>query len=241
MTKQDNARILVVEDDDDVAFAIQKSLFLSGYSATISLDRKYILKMVKTGEIDMIILDLGLPDDDGISIAAEVRAFSKVPILMLTGRTGIRDRIAGLDVGADDYMVKPFDVDELAARMRAVLRRADNDKSAMTRDQTTTILLGDVTLDLDARNLKGPLGTEKITGLESRLLATLYNSAGPVSRTTIYLALFHREWDSFDRSLDVHISNIRRKLRTVTASQIVISNIRGKGYKLVLPIVFDRQ
>lgn len=231
-TKQENAgSVLIVEDDEDVRESVKGYLELAGFSTDSHLDRSLILKAVKHDETDLIILDLGLPDDDGISIAAEIRALSDVPILMLTGRTSIRDRVTGFDAGADDYLVKPFHFDELMGRIRALLRRNRLVVNAQSRD-SGSIHIENLTFDMSSRILKGPKVDEKLTDIESKLLFQLCNSETYISREVMYLTLFQKEWDTFDRRLDVHISHLRRKLSKVSDDAIKIDNLRGKGYKL---------
>jgi DNA-binding response OmpR family regulator len=224
--------ILVVEDDDVVRESIMASLRLGGFSVRDCLERGEIIANVLSGSCAAMVLDIGLPGDDGVSIATEIRLHSNIPIIMLTGRAGIRDRVLGLEAGADDYLVKPFAEAELLARVRALLRRGSISIDDLQRPVEVMAQLGDARLDLSTRALVGPIGQEHLTERELRLIMALCRSLGPLSRQLTYRSLFQREWDAFDRSLDVHISNLRRKLKSVSQTPVVIANLRGEGYEL---------
>jgi DNA-binding response OmpR family regulator len=227
--------ILVVEDDHDVRDSILRALRLGGFRTRDCLGRDEIMREIVAGECAAIVLDLGLPGDDGVSIAIDIRACSAIPIIMLTGRAGIHERVRGLDAGADDYLVKPFARDELVARLRALLRRAPRPDERDKRAIAVSVQIGDARLVLASRLLEGPRGSERLTEREIELLVALCRSDGLLSRQLAYQVLFQRSWDPLDRKLDVHMSNLRRKLEAVTHQKGIISTKRGEGYDLRAP------
>jgi DNA-binding response OmpR family regulator len=227
--------ILVVEDDDFTRDSIVRSLHAGGFRTQCCLQRADILAEIAEGSCAALLLDLGLPGDDGVSIATEVRAGFGIPILMLTGRVGIHERVRGLEAGADDYLLKPFARDELVARLRAALRRAAMPPAADRLRIEVAAQIGDARLVLATRALTGPLGAQRLTEREARLLVALCHSGGPLSRPKSYRVLFQRDWDPLDRSLDVHVSNLRRKLQAVSTHPGIVATLRGQGYELRVP------
>lgn len=222
--------IMVIEDEPHVQELVVKTLRQAGFRAEPALSRGEIFNLLDTSSCAAIVLDLGLPGDDGISIAHAVRKRSDIPILMLTGRAGIHARVAGLEAGADDYLIKPFAPEELVARLRAILRRAL--KPASTERPALAIHLGSARLDLASGEVHGPRGHARLTSREANLLLALSRSDGPLSREATYREVFQRDWDPGDRSLDVHIANLRRKLEKACVEPTVIAAVRGSGYEL---------
>jgi two-component system, OmpR family, response regulator CpxR len=171
-----------------------------------------------------VILDVMLPLLDGFKVLHQLRRTSLVPVIMLTARTHERDRIAGLDAGADDYLMKPFGPDELLARIHAVLRRA-----GQLRFREDAIHAADIDLDLQARKVLVAHEQVELTSIEFDILSLLMRSAGRIlSRDEIAAALYQRDATSFERSLDVHICHLRKKLER--SSQTQIQTVRGTGY-----------
>lgn len=231
--------ILVVEDDPGIRASIVRCLRLYGYEACIAATRDEIFAQIGTGACEAVILDLGLPDDDGVDIARALRQRSAIPILMLTGRAGIHERVVGLEAGADDYIVKPFAGEELVARLRAVLRRAPRGPVAPPRPRVLRV--GDVRITFDAREISGPRGVQRLTEQEARLLRAMADSDGPLGRAAAYRFVFQRDWEPTDRALDVHVANLRRKLRLAGGKADTIVTLRGQGYLLqgAVPILSD--
>ena len=229
--------ILVVEDEPRAQDLILRSLREAGFRGMVAITRAETLGLLAEETIIAIILDLGLPGDDGLSILREVRRTYQVPVLILTGRAGIRERVSGLEAGADDYLVKPFAPEELVARLRAILRRT---QSSQARDTVETCLtLGAARVDLRSRFATGH-GTEvRLTERELRILVELARAGGPMPRPGLYRAVLGRDWDALDRSLDVHVSHLRQKLRKVTGEDNAIASIRSEGYELRLPVRFE--
>ena len=232
--------VLVVEDEPHTQDLVARRLRQSGYTVLTAVTRAEVLAQVDQGRCGAIVLDLGLPGDDGIAIARAVREISDVPILMLTGRAGLHSRLEGLDAGADDYLIKPFAPDELEARLRAILRRARGPASAAIDPQGPVqgLALGDAVLDCAGGQLTGPSGSAQLTAREVRLLMALARSAGPLSREAVSREIYQRTWDPMDRSLDVHMANLRRKFGAVLGERPVIGTVRGEGYELRVPARF---
>jgi DNA-binding response OmpR family regulator len=231
--------ILVVEDNPVVVELVSRTLRLSGYHVKVVATRALVLEQLAGGDCAAIVLDLGLPGDDGIQIARVVRERSNVPILMLTGRAGIHERVAGLEAGADDYLVKPFAPEELIARLRAVLRRMSKPRTEGEQLRELALRLGGTRVDLATGEARGPSGSARLTGHELRLLRALGRTDGPLGRAAAYREIFKREWDPQDRSLDVHVANLRRKLEAVSAAGGLICTVRGEGYELRSPCVVE--
>ena len=231
--------ILVVEDEPVILERIANRIRQAGYGVETALTRIDIMAALDAGRIGAIVLDLGLPGDDGIAIARAVRERSDVPILMLTGRAGVRSRVEGLEAGADDYLVKPFAPEELEARLRAMLRRAS--VAAPPAPKARTLVVGSARLDCANGVIIGPRGQAHLTSREVGLLLALSRSTGPLARKAAYREIFGREWDPTDRSLDVHIANLRRKLESACSEQAIIGTVRGAGYELQLPFSVESE
>lgn len=229
----DGSFVLVVEDEPAIQAMIARALRQHAFQPRAALGRDEILALAGDASCAAVLLDLGLPDDDGIDIARALRERSDVPILMLTGRAAIRERVNGLEAGADDYIVKPFDADELVARLRAVLRRKP--RTERRRARAVAIVLGAGRLDLATREFAGPSGRERLTEQEARLLRAMVDNDGPLARASAYGLVFGRSWEPTDRSLDVHVANLRRKLRAALAGEDPIATLRGQGYALRAP------
>ena len=229
--------VLVVEDEPVVRELVVRTLRQTGFRPEAVITRKEILERVDAGTCAALVLDLGLPGDDGVSIAKAVRERSEIPILMLTGRAGIHARVAGLEAGADDYLIKPFAPEELVARLRAILRRGLRAGAATA--PARAVRLGAARLDLASGDLSGPRGVAHVTARESRLLLALCRSVGPRSREATYREVFQRAWDPVDRSLDVHVANLRRKLESVCDEPQVIATVRGEGYELCVAATIE--
>lgn len=219
-------RILIVEDEKDLASAIAKGLRKKGYAADIVYDGEEALFMTDVNDYDLVILDLNLPKVDGIEVCRNIRASgSPTGILMLTARSGLDDRIKGLDYGADDYLVKPFHFPELLARVRAVLRRKGEHRDTILR-------CGDLVIDPNI--LKGYFRDSEInlTLKEFSILEYLMRNVGRiVSQEELFGHVWSEDANMLTQSIKVHINNIRKKLNAVGARDI-LSTVRGRGYML---------
>jgi DNA-binding response OmpR family regulator len=216
---------LLVIDDDKELCAMMKEFFVGGgHRIEAGHDGQAGLAAALKGSFDLVILDVMLPKLDGYAVLKELRQRSDLPVIMLTSRTQRRDRIHGLDAGADDYLSKPFDPDELLARIRAVLRRTAGDE----RPVSTRLAVGEVEIDASTRQVWARGAAVELTAIEFDLLALLMRRAGKiVTREEISLSVLKREAEPYDRVLDVHVSRIRKKLES---GRNLIRTIRGAGY-----------
>jgi len=222
-------RVLVVEDERKLARLLMEYLSAAGYDASSVADGALAVPEVRTLTPDLIILDLNLPGKDGIAICKEVRAFAHTPIIMLTARVDEIDRLLGLEMGADDYICKPFSPREVVARVRAVLRRSTG--SCGSYACATRIII-------DASRYEAVLDGKvlDLTALELRLLQTLSSQPGRIfSRDQLLDRLYDDRRVVLDRTVDSHIKNLRRKLGRIAPGEELIRSIYGLGYKLELP------
>jgi len=215
--------VLVVEDDREIAGALRRSLRLEGYDVRISEDGEQALTESGVFEPDLVVLDLGLPGLDGIEVCKQLRENGDVPVLMLTARDGTVDRVAGLDSGADDYLVKPFDREELLARLRALLRRRPPRGSAF-------LTVGDLRLNPDTREVLRGERAIQLTAREFELLEYLMrNERLVVSRQALLDDVWGYDAFAETNTVDVFISNLRRKLEE-GGEERILHTIRGAGY-----------
>lgn len=225
-------RILVVDDDPDLRALLAEYLGRNGLDVVAAADGKEMRQSIATASPDAIVLDLMLPGEDGLSLARELRTNSTVPILMLSARGEEIDRIVGLEVGADDYLAKPFSPRELLARLRALLRRSHAaPPSSHTPERTDLRSFGPFTLDLAAHRLLR-LGHEvHLTGAEFDLLRVLVERPNRVlTRDELIDQLKGFERDPFDRSIDIRVTRLRRKIEDDPSTPHYIRTIRGEGY-----------
>jgi DNA-binding response OmpR family regulator len=219
------ARVLVVEDDDEIAQVLQRSLRLEGYEVRIASDGEQALAMHAEYVPDVLVLDLGLPKVDGIDVARKVRAADDVPILMLTARDAVEARVAGLDSGADDYLVKPFERQELLARLRALLRRRPPRGSA-------SLVVGDLSLNPDTHEVTRSDRVVELTQREFELLEYLMrNERIVVPRQRLLEEVWGYDPFATTNTIEVFVSNLRRKLEAGGESRL-LHTIRGAGYVL---------
>jgi two-component system, OmpR family, response regulator MprA len=219
------SRVLIAEDDRSVRQALDRVMRLEGYDVVLVNDGVAALEAVETGDFDVIVLDVMMPLLDGLSVCRSLRQRKiRTPVLMLTARHEVRDRVAGLDAGADDYLVKPFAVDELLARVRALLRRTTSDEDEQA------LVLGDLVLDRRSRRVVRGDEELDLTKTEFDLLELLLAHAGAVlSRDKIYELIWGYDFETSSKSLDVYIGYLRRKTEADGRSRLV-HTIRGVGY-----------
>ncbi len=226
-------RVLLIDDDARLAEMLGGYLRARGYQADSCGDGEAGLQTLRRTEYDAVVLDIMLPGIDGLEVCRRVRAFSQVPILMLPARGDDMDRIVGLELGADDYLPKPFNPRELLARLAAVLRR--------TRGETKpadVLRFGNLEIDRAAREVRVKGQRRDMTGRQFDLLMLLAQRAGRVqSRDQLMDALKGEEWDNVDRSIDVHISRIRQAIEDDPKQPRFVQTVRGAGYVLTPPVV----
>lgn len=228
----DRTHILVVEDDPEIRNLLRDYLARQGFRVDTA-DGGAALDRFRTsfGDPDLIVLDVMLPGEDGLSICRRVRAASRVPILMLTARGEDIDRIVGLEIGADDYMAKPFNPRELVARIRAILRRNEPQPIARRR-----LALADLVIDLDARSVvHGADGPLELTSADFDLLECFVTRPGRVlSRDQLMDWTRGRRAEALDRTIDVQVSRLRKKIET--GAEPLIKTVRNSGYVLSQPV-----
>lgn len=227
--------ILVVEDDREIGELVQGLLNREGFAAHHVVSGADMDGLFETHAVDLVILDLMLPGEDGLSICRRLRAAGDLPILMLTAKGDDIDRIVGLELGADDYMAKPFNPRELLARVRAVLRRTA--PAARGTPAGQRLRFAEYVFDLDARRLFRD-GTEiDLSAGDFDLLAALVHNPNKVlSRDRLMDLTKGRSWEAFDRSVDVALSRLRRKLGDDPARPRLIKTVRNGGYMLAVPV-----
>ncbi|MBV2357768.1 response regulator transcription factor [Streptomyces sp. J2-1] len=225
-------RLLLVEDDNHVAAALSAVLARHGFEVTHARSGEEALKaLVPEGDgFGVVLLDLGLPDLDGYEVCGRIRKLTTTPVIMVTARSDVRSRIHGLNLGADDYVVKPYDTGELLARIHAVSRRTVPDEGAASAD--TALLLGVVRIELPTRQVSVDGDPVQLTRKEFDLLALLAQRPGVVfRREQIISEVWRTSWEGTGRTLEVHVASLRAKLRRPA----LIETVRGVGYRLVAP------
>jgi two-component system response regulator CpxR len=223
-TAEKQLSLLLVDDDAELCAMMKEFFAESGHRLDCAYNGRDGLAGALNGSYDLAILDVMLPVFDGLTLLQQLRRRKDLPVIMLTARVQQHDRILGLNAGADDYLPKPFDPDELLARIKAVLRRAD----AANWKSSTILTVGDIQVNPTTRELRIAGSPVELTEVEFDLLEMLMRSAGRiVSRDEITLALFQREATPYDRFLDVHISHLRKKL---DGGRKLIRAVRGVGY-----------
>jgi DNA-binding response OmpR family regulator len=226
-------RVLIIDDDLRLAEMLASYLGSRGYHVERRSDGRGGLKALEGGEYDAVILDVMLPDLDGFEVCRQIRARSQIPVLMLTARGEATDRIVGLEIGADDYLPKPFEPRELLARLSAVLRRV---RRPMAEAAAPVLRFGSLVIDAGAREVRVDGVRKELTGGQFDLLLFLAERAGRVqSREQIMEALRGEEWDSFDRRIDVHVSRIRSAIEEDLRRPRFLQTIRGTGYVFTPP------
>jgi DNA-binding response OmpR family regulator len=226
--------LLIVEDDEMMQSLLAVYLEQEGYDITAVLTGKDMFSVLSKRSADLILLDLTLPDEDGLTLARQVRARSSVPIIIMTARKGMEDRLAGLDIGADDFLTKPFDPRELVLRVRNVLKRTGD----ATREENQVVGFDGWKMDMTSRTLTGPDETDvPLTSGEFNLLAALIKSPGRVqSRDYLLDAIARNDEPPSDRMIDVFVSRLRKKIGKNSGEQNYIVTVPGHGYKFTGPL-----
>lgn len=219
-------RILVVEDEKKIADFIKRGLKEEGYAVDVAYDGEEGLFLARTNEYDMLLLDLMLPKLDGISLCRKLKASNILtPVIMLTAKDTVRDKVVGLDSGADDYLTKPFAFEELLARIRAILRKSDS-------HVTTTLKVSDLELDLITHKVKRGDKDIELTAKEYSLLEYMMRNTGTiVTRTMISEHVWDIDFDTFTNVIDVYINYLRNKIDSGFRKKL-IHTVRGRGYIL---------
>jgi DNA-binding response OmpR family regulator len=219
--------VLVVEDELEIARVVRDYLQHAGFEVIVVGDGGSAVASVRSARPDLLVLDLGLPGADGLDVAREVRRWSETPIVMLTARGDESDRIVGLELGADDYVVKPFSPKELVARVRAVLRRS---RASQRGDEV--IRVADVEVDTAKMRVTVAGQAVELTPTEFQLLAALAREPGRVfTRSQLLDAVHGVAIESYERAIDAHVKNIRRKIEPTPGSPRYVQTVHGVGYR----------
>jgi two-component system OmpR family response regulator len=222
-------RILIVDDDDRLLAVIDQYLRSEGYTTLLAADGAEALRVWQEKKPDLIVLDWMMPRMGGLDVARQVRQAGATPIIFLTARAEETDKLIGLELGADDYLTKPFSLRELAARIRAVLRRTRPDQAGPAASELLTF--GDITIDMAGHTVKVGGQEVSLTATEFKLLIVLARSPGRVfSRLQLMEAAVGDYFEGYERTIDSHISHLRRKLG---GGEGLITTVKGTGYKLV--------
>jgi DNA-binding response OmpR family regulator len=225
------AHIVVVDDEPELRGMVQEYLLQHGYTVSEADGGRALRALIAERPVDLVLLDVNMPEEDGLTIARYLRAHGRVGIIMLTANRDTIDKVVGLEVGADDYLAKPFDLRELLARVRSVLRRlqvADEPPATMGHE----VRFGRCVLNLDSHRMYAPDGREvPLTPMEFELLAAFARNPNRVMSRDRLLELAHgRDHEPFDRSIDTRIARLRRKVEPSPAHPSVIKTMRGAGY-----------
>lgn len=220
-------QILVVDDEPRIGEICRDYLERAGFKVIIASNGADALSLARTRQPDLVVLDLGLPKMDGLDVARALRKYSNVPIIMLTARVEESDKLIGLELGADDYLTKPFSPRELVARVRAVLRRAD-----IGPGRGDVIRASDVTLDIPRMQARIDKRVIELTSTEFELLARMMRQPGRVfTRGQLLDAIRGEQVESFERAIDAHVKNLRRKLEPDPREPRYVLTVYGVGYK----------
>ncbi|WP_443113374.1 response regulator [Herbaspirillum seropedicae] len=233
-----NTHILVVDDDRDIRTLLAEYLDSNGLRTLTATNGSEMRRVLEESRVDLIVLDLTLPGEDGLTLCRNLRATSSVPVIMLTARGEPLDRILGLEMGADDYLAKPFEPRELFARIRSVLRRTQALPPNMAQPDVAAMRFAGWTLDLTARHLVNQDGVVvALSGAEFRLLKVFLDHPNRVLNRDQLLELTQgRESDPFDRSVDIQISRLRQKLGDDARTPTIIKTVRNEGYVLATAV-----
>ena len=221
-------RLLMIDDDLELSELLIEFLSAEGFAVETANDGEAGARKAAEGSFALIVLDVMLPGLNGFEVLRRIRAANRTPVLMLTARGDDVDRIVGLELGADDYLPKPFNPRELVARIRAILRRANPEPAPTAQPERLTV--ADITLDFGTRTVRRAGELIDLTGVEFDLLAVLLGEAGHiVSREDLAKKVLGREFNPFDRSIDMHVSNLRRKLGRQLNGIERLKAVRGAG------------
>jgi DNA-binding response OmpR family regulator len=231
-------RILVIDDDSELCELLSEYLTPEGFSVESVNDGRIGAEKALSGDHSLVVLDVMLPEMNGFEVLRRIREQSKIPVIMLTARGDDVDRIVGLEMGADDYLPKPFNPRELVARIRAIQRRADAapEKEVAAPAPSEQLSLGDIVLNVGSRTVRQEGRKVDLTAVEFSLLETLLRGAGQVvNREALVRTVLGRRLSPYDRSLDVHVSSLRKKLGHQVGGMERIKTVRGVGYQYALP------
>jgi two-component system OmpR family response regulator len=233
------SRVLIVDDDVEIRSLLAEYLDGHGYETMTAQNGEAMWQVLRSSRADLIVLDINMPGEDGLTLCRNLRTHSSMPVIMLTARGEPVDRILGLEMGADDYLAKPFEPRELLARIRSVLRRSKGNPSLPSRNNAKQMLhFAGWTLDVNAGHLIGKEGVVIVLSFaELRLLKVFLDHPNHIlTRDQLLNFTQGRDADAFDRSIDVQVSRLRQKLNDDARSPQIIKTVRSGGYILVAPV-----
>jgi len=229
-------QVLVIDDDVELCKLVTRYLTQEGFQIESVNGGASGAELALSGNYALVVLDVMMPGVNGFDVLRRIRAQSRVPVLMLTAKGDALDRVLGLEMGADDYLPKPFNPQELVARIRAILRRAKPDQGGDGEASATPIIVGDVEMDPGARVLRRRGEIVNLTSVEFALLEVLLQAAGQViGREKLTRDVLGREFSPFDRSIDTHVCNLRKKIGLLADGTERIKGVRGIGYLYAVP------
>ena len=229
-----SARILLVDDEQSIQTLLSYPLRKEGYHVTSALDGNEALQRFDEGRFDLVVLDLMLPRRDGVEVCRELRSRSQVPIIMLTARGSESDKVAGLEVGADDYITKPFSMREFRSRVKAALRRSRMVTPLVDQGEEGPIVQGELTIDFDRRQVTLAHDEIRVTYVEFEILGALARSPGRVlTRETLLEHVWGDSEYRDPRTVDVHIRHLREKIERDPKEPVFLFTVRGVGYRFV--------
>ena len=225
------SHILVVDDEAEMRDAVREYLTLRGFQISEAANGREMDSIIANGSVDLVLLDLNLPGEDGIALTRRLKSEKDIGIIIVTAYGDSEDRVLGLETGADDYVVKPFNFRELVARINSVLRRLAGTEEN-EHDADSVVEVGNWLFDRFRETLRKPDGTQlDLSPAELDLLAVLIDNRGrAMSRDELMDRLSHRDWDPFDRSIDVRVTRLRRKIEPDPSRPTIIKTVRGVGY-----------
>jgi two-component system, OmpR family, response regulator len=232
-------KVLIVDDDERLCRLVSRHLNNSGYSSSWVCNGEGMRRQLQQEPFALIIMDIMLPGEDGVSLVREIRGFSEIPIIFLSAKADITDKVSGLETGADDYVTKPFEQAELLARIQSVLRRS---RPAPSRQRKKALArFAGWQLNLVDQTLVSPEGQEVvITNSEFQLLyALISNPDEVITRDKILNVISGREWSPLDRSADMAISKLRKKIEPNPSKPVLIRTVRNRGYQLTSAVEFE--
>jgi two-component system OmpR family response regulator len=234
--------ILVVDDDAEIRSLLGDYLRKNGYRATAVADGKAMWTALARGKVDLVVLDLMLPGDDGLTLCRKLRSEAETPVIMLTARGEETDRIVGLEMGADDYLAKPFSPRELLARIKSVMRRYRSLPRNLRADDAREIAFAGWRLDVVARHLVSAQGVvTSLSGSEYQLLRVFLSHPNHVlTRDQLMVLSKGREADPLERGIDIQVSRLRHRLNDDPSDPKIIKTVRGEGYVLAAPVEVRR-
>lgn len=236
-TTQASEHVLVIDDDVELCNLVSRFLVREGFHIDAVNGGAQGIERALSGDYALVVLDVMMPEMSGFDVLRRIRAESPMPVLMLTARGDALDRVLGLEMGADDYLPKPFSPPELAARIRAILRRAKPGTTTTPAAGTSSIAIGDIELDAGARVVRHGHQLVNLTTVEFDLLEALMRAAGQVvNREKLTRDILGRDFSPFDRSIDTHVCNLRKKIGPLPDGTDRIKGVRGIGYLYALPL-----